>query len=104
MNNYEAAKLMSFSEEEVEDLNNEYASHCALVIDEIHEDAKRKIPKHWAKFVIFSPPHSGVVLKGVQCTCGFESYYVYEDETKSERRKLYGKSMSNVQETPKNRN
>lgn len=78
MNDYEAAKLMSFSEEEVKDLNNKYASHCAMIADEMTEDAKRKIPKHWAKFVIFSPPRSGVILKGVQCACGFEHYYVYD--------------------------
>ncbi len=63
--------IFSLTEEERKQLNDAYLNHVLASGDSV-EDAKRKCPKHWAKFVFFSPPRSGIVYKGVQCNCGFE--------------------------------
>lgn len=58
------------TDKESEFLNQKYSQHLGNFREEI--SGKYKIPKHWAKFVFYSPPRSGQIFKGIQCSCGFE--------------------------------
>lgn len=60
-----------FSKEELDELSKEFRTHVDL---QGGNTGREKMPKHWLKFVIFSPPRSGKLYKGFVCNCGYEFY------------------------------
>ena len=60
-----------FSKEELDELSKEFRAHVDL---QGGNTGREKCPKHWMKFIIFSPPRSGMLYKGFVCNCGYEFY------------------------------
>ena len=63
--------VYSFSREELDELSKEFRAHVDL---QGGNTGREKCPKHWMKFIIFSPPRSGMLYKGFVCNCGYEFY------------------------------
>ena len=61
------------SDEELKEINNSFQAHI-LASDPLDNSGFYKVPRHWMKIQIFSPPRSGVMYKGFVCNCGFEFY------------------------------
>ena len=59
----------SFTNEEVKEFEEAFNLHVRC-----DNTGEEKIPRHWMKFTIFSPPRSGHIYKGFECSCGYEFY------------------------------
>lgn len=70
--------VYSFSNEELDELSKVYRGHVAL---QGGNTGREKNPKHWLKFIMFSPPRSGRLYKGFVCNCGYEFYLGFRKES-----------------------
>jgi hypothetical protein len=62
--------VYGFTDEEMAEISKDYQLHTHNNPD----DGRNKMPRHWLKLMIFSPPRSGCLYKGYQCNCGYEFY------------------------------
>ena len=67
----------SFTKEDLDTCSQAFRVHVAQCGG---NDGRYKMPKHWMKFTIYSPPRSGRLYKGFQCNCGWE-FYLIKDGT-----------------------
>lgn len=65
------SNLYSFSKEELDFLTDMYQLHLKECGG---NTGREKMPKHWIKLTMFSPPRAGRFYKGINCNCGWEFY------------------------------
>lgn len=70
--------ILSFSQKDLNKLDEIYQNHVKSCGNDC---GLYKMPKHWPKFTVFSPPRSGKLYKGIICHCGFEWYEIQEGGT-----------------------
>ena len=61
------------TDDELNEINHSFKSHLSAQ-NSLDNSGFYKVPRHWIKIQIFSPPRSGVMYKGFVCNCGFEFY------------------------------
>lgn len=69
----------SFTDQELSRFSKAFETHLKTCGDD-GNSGRHKMPKHWMKFVIYTPPRSGFLHKGIECPCGWSCSCLYDKE------------------------